>query len=231
MTIDNWLKIVQILFYFTVGATAVATFLKAKNGLLNAVNTEYQKRVMDRLAEISSQLVAEFDTYSDKHWTNNNICTEVVAPMNKEFLKVNEEVRNGKPLDQITDRDATSLFTPGVPISSLEEDLLRTVTIIKSDPFIPKKLRTLLLDYYQRRVEVLFDVTNEKIGQYKKRLRNDISKQIDEKELDARRRTLNNSIVRKLAENGFGISDNENRVNELRDCIQDYLEQFNSLVK
>ena len=53
MTIDTLSKIVQISFYIVVGLTAVLTYISAKKGLLNTVNTEYQKKVINRLEEIS----------------------------------------------------------------------------------------------------------------------------------------------------------------------------------
>ncbi len=46
MTLDDGLKVTQIAFYVAAGVVAILTYLKAKRGLLNTVNTEYQKKVV-----------------------------------------------------------------------------------------------------------------------------------------------------------------------------------------
>ena len=49
-TLDDVLKIVQITFYIFGVIIAILTYSKCKKScLLNTVNTEYKKRVMDRL--------------------------------------------------------------------------------------------------------------------------------------------------------------------------------------
>ena len=44
---DIAVKIFQSLFYIIASTVAILTYLKAKDGLLNSVNTEYQKKVME----------------------------------------------------------------------------------------------------------------------------------------------------------------------------------------
>ena len=90
------IQIVQILFYITVGSVAVMTYIKAKNGLLNAVNTEYQKRVMDRLAEVSSYLYSEFDWTTDDFWARSDFSGEVIDRINEQALKIKHELITGK---------------------------------------------------------------------------------------------------------------------------------------
>ena len=77
---DLTLKFFQIIFYITASVITVLTFIKAKNGLLNSVNTEYQKRVMDRLASLSNELYDEFDPDSESYWAKNDWVKEVVEP-------------------------------------------------------------------------------------------------------------------------------------------------------
>jgi hypothetical protein len=45
--------------------------------LLNSVNTEYQKRVMDRLQKLSGDLYSEFDPSSPAYWANGRHFKEV----------------------------------------------------------------------------------------------------------------------------------------------------------
>ena len=65
---DSVLKFVQILFYLTAGFVAILTYIKAKSGLLNTINTEYHKKVIDRLSALSEDLFSEFDHESDNYW-------------------------------------------------------------------------------------------------------------------------------------------------------------------
>ena len=44
--IDQILKVTQVLFFGIAGTVAILTYRKAKDGLLNTVNTEYQKKVI-----------------------------------------------------------------------------------------------------------------------------------------------------------------------------------------
>jgi len=44
--IDQILKVTQILFFGIAGTVAILTYRKAKDGLLNTVNTEYQKKAI-----------------------------------------------------------------------------------------------------------------------------------------------------------------------------------------
>ncbi len=65
--LGDTLKIVQIVFYSVGVVIALLTYQAAKRGLLNTVNTEYQKRVMDRLQKLSEDLYSEFDPSSPTH--------------------------------------------------------------------------------------------------------------------------------------------------------------------
>jgi hypothetical protein len=58
-TLGDALKIIQIAFYTIGMIVAILTYRAAKRGLLNTVNTEYQKRVMDRLQKLSEDLYSE----------------------------------------------------------------------------------------------------------------------------------------------------------------------------
>lgn len=68
LSIDDILKIVQIGFYITVATITVLTYRSAKNGLLNTVNTEYQKKVIAKLEELSNELGSEIDSTSPNYW-------------------------------------------------------------------------------------------------------------------------------------------------------------------
>ena len=64
---DIAVKIFQSLFYIIASTVAIMTYLKAKDGLLNSVNTEYQKKVMEKLTQLSEEIIDEFDFSSETH--------------------------------------------------------------------------------------------------------------------------------------------------------------------
>lgn len=213
MSIDDWQKIAQIAFYVTGGLVAVLTYIKAKNGLLNSVNTEYKKRVMDRLAEVSSDLLSEYDPESPKHWTRVDSVKEVLG-------RLHERCRDHK--DEIIKSGG---FFPGIPISTRERELYRAAQIIRSDPFIPRILRTKILDFFEGRAEVMSTVYVEAIEQYQ----NDLKSGKYWDSLDTNHYWLHNKILEKMNDRGCGISQIEEEVHRLRNSIQDYFEQFDPI--
>jgi hypothetical protein len=63
--LDTILPITQILFYVSAALVAWLTYRSARRGLLSPVNTEYQRRVIDRLSELSTSIWAEFEEHPD----------------------------------------------------------------------------------------------------------------------------------------------------------------------
>ena len=92
---DTLLKVVQIGFYITAASIGILTYLKAKNGLLNTVNTEYQKKVIDRLAELSTELLDEFDSSSDNYWLRENSVKEILDRIHEEIMPHKNEIISG----------------------------------------------------------------------------------------------------------------------------------------
>src|SRR5436309_1012595 len=85
MDLDNLTKLVQIGFYATGATVAVLTYRSAKRGLLNTVNTEYQKRVIERLHALAEELLSEFDPGSPNYWAAKGIIEEAVRQINKDY--------------------------------------------------------------------------------------------------------------------------------------------------
>jgi CRP-like cAMP-binding protein len=71
---------------------AILTYLAAKRGLLNTVNTEYQKRVMDRLQKLSEELYSEFDPSSEAYWANVHAVHEGIEEINDVFERHREGI-------------------------------------------------------------------------------------------------------------------------------------------
>src|SRR5579863_667800 len=86
------LKFVQIGFYTIAAIVAILTYRAARRGLLNTVNTEYQKRVMDRLQKLSEDLYSEFDPSSPTHWATRHPVHDAIRAINEVFRNNRSEI-------------------------------------------------------------------------------------------------------------------------------------------
>ena len=215
MTIDTVLKLVQCAFYITAGTVAILTFLKAKNGLLNSVNTEYQKRVMDHLADLSEELYSEFDPESEEYWVKQKSVDEVLE-------RIHEKCRPHKH-EIITKKQPP----PGIPISTLESKLSRLVEKYKSDPFIPESIRTEVVCFFDKRVSAMRNTYISELDKYK----NELAEGKHWDTLDTNRHWMHNRIMDGLRSHGCGIEEIGNDVHQIRRNIQMHLEGFNPIKK
>ena len=212
---DTLLKILQGGFYITASLVAVLTYLKAKDGLLNTVNTEYQKRVMDRLAELSVALFDEFNRNSDYHWSREHSVEEILNNLHEEIKPYKHEIITG-------DRNII-----GIPISKKEQRLYIFLSEVKSDPFIPTDIRYRIVNLIEGRTEAIRSAHIIEIGKYQDALK--LGKYWDT--LDTNHDWLHSDILDHLYTLGYGISDIENKVHEIRADIQLYFEGFNPIKK
>lgn len=81
MDLDSIAKLAQILFYAGGLLIGALTYRRAKSTILNTVNTEYHKKVIERLADLSEVLYREFDWSSDDAWYKQDdighVCDEL----------------------------------------------------------------------------------------------------------------------------------------------------------
>jgi len=80
----------QLAFYLSAIAVAWLTYVSAKRGLLNTVNTEYQKRVIDRLADVSAGLWEEIGGLGD------NLFYRFTVEVRERVEKINELWKAGE---------------------------------------------------------------------------------------------------------------------------------------
>lgn len=213
MDIDAIAKIAQTTFYVVGGTVAVLTYLKAKNGLLNTINTEYHKKVIERLAAVSEELYKEFDYFSDKHWIKDESVKEVLDCIHKELVPHKENVI------------AEGIKDPPIPISKRETELGNLLDKYRSDPFLPEEIRDRVVKLLQKRCDAMSDAFMETFENYQLEL----GKGKHWETLDTNVHWLHNQIVDSMSKRGAGISDVEREVHEIRLAIQKYFKRFNPL--
>src|SRR2546421_8685461 len=127
MDADTIFKIVQAVFYAVAGTVAVLTYRSAKSGLLNPINTEYHKRIIDRLAMLSEELYQESERASPVSRPGNALPEELISI-----------------LDEVNDEPQITLFSPdksgqsiGHPSTKELDRLLKLSLKHRTDPFIP----------------------------------------------------------------------------------------------
>lgn len=213
MTIDDYLKLTQIGFYVAVATVAVLTYLKAKDTLLNSVNTEYHKHVIDALIKASDSLFSEFDEGSENHWTKGDQLKEIIDEINEDFVERKEAIlEEGE-------------FLGGVRVSELEQRLMSMIREYKSDPFLPEEIRSKIVDLLKNRYDIQHTVTFIEITEYK----NQLAKGKYNDSLEYNWAWVGNKINSQLYEQGCGVSQIEDSVHQIRMDIKSYLEKFNPL--
>lgn len=211
-TLDSVLKAVQILFYVVGSIIAVLTYRAAKRGLLNTVNTEYQKRVIDRLQRLSEDLYSEFDLSSPTHWSKLRPVHDAIEKINEVFFRWQDDIL------------AVQAYHYGTPYPTDVQQLNELLRPLLSDPFIPANIREVVVDLLESRLHVMSGIYYKEFERYADRLAK--GKQTPLTELDDVNK-LHNRIIEQLRKQGCGITQIEAEVYRIRGLIQDYFESFN----
>lgn len=202
------LAYVQIAFYLSAVLVAWLTFFVARKGLLSPVNTEYQKRVMDRLSDVASELGEEWNPSSNACYVfHADYLKDACADIDEQY----ERYRRG-------DLSAESI---SIKLSPLDMRLTEQFNRWRSDPFIPDAIRFELLDFTVKRAHTYSDIYFSELGKYRKRL----VRRGDEE----RRPTwfdVNGPAHSRLAKAGFGFDDVARKVDVLRLQIQAYMQRY-----
>jgi hypothetical protein len=215
LELETLVKTSQFIFYSTATVLTVLTYWSAKRGLLNTVNTEYQKEVIKKLIEVSNRLVEEFSPDSPRCWYKQRPVREAVEAINKEFANNRKMILQG---------EEPGMWL-GIPMTKQEHELFIFLQSIKSDPLIPKYIRNALVEFLSGRLDVIRSIYHEELDSYKKQL-------ADGKHTDTLEENwgwVHNQINDKLYSQGCGVSQIEQEIDELRIAIQEYLERFNPL--
>jgi hypothetical protein len=206
------LKIVQIGFYTIAAMVAILTYRAARRGLLNTVNTEYQKRVIDRLQKLSEDLYSEFDPLSETYWPKVRAVHDAVEEINGVFERNQDQIL------------AERKYLYGIPITKDVRRLRQLLAPAVSDPFIPDEIRSAVVDLLENRIQVLGSLYSDEFEKYS----NDLAKGKHEPftDLDDVNK-IHNRIVEQQRLRGCGIAQIEEEVHGIRALIQDYFDSFN----
>lgn len=207
-------SIFRTIFYVIASVIAILTFIKAKNGLLNSVNTEYQKKVMDRLGELSNEIWDEFDFSSDNHWSKDKTLSLILDDIHKYAIENKTDILA-----------KNKYFHGGVPLPKTQIEMLASLERLKSDPFIPPLIRKKLVNIIENRVNSTFEAFHRVINDYQSDLAN--GKRWGD--FDLNKSLIHNEILSIMRNNGAGIEDLQNAAHEVRLEIQKYYESFNPI--
>lgn len=201
MNTEYILRWVQIAFYITVGVIAVLAYLKAKKGLFNPVNKEYHKRMILKVEEISNYLHSEFDEESGLFYLKQkevDYCVDLMISKYKEG-----ELHEGE--------------TAVNPVTIRLENFLNKV---KSEPFVPNPIRNIVVKHLEERLKMDF-IFDEELRSFGESLIKDPEKYLNDKDIAS---SIHNKIIQKRHDLGWGGSNIEEKVNNIRLEIQRYYE-------
>lgn len=211
-TLGDILKFIEIAFYTVGTIVAILTYRAAKRGLLNTVNTEYQKRVMDRLHKLSEDLYSEFDPSSPMYWAT-------ITPVHAAIQRINEVFENNT--NEIL---AARNYYYGTPYTEDVKRLQHLLDPVVSDPFIPENIRQAVIDLLTNRLHVLKSIYIREFEKYADNLAKEKHSPLTE--IDDINH-IHNKIVEQKNKQGCGVVQIEEEVHEIRALIQDYFSSFN----
>lgn len=211
MIIQNTASIFQILFYIVGSTVAILTYISAKRGLLNTVNTEYHKRSMDHLETLSKRL---FDFSSDERWLKNEFLNDAYIADVVEKYEKNIEYEN-------------AFHMIGTHDDQLVTEFRELITSIKSEPFLPEEISSRVIKNLEFKIEAWATIYHDRIDEFKRDLSN--------KEYDSKLRLavmfVQNAIVEDRREQGCGVDDLQREIDDIRVYIRNYLKSFDPFYK
>lgn len=220
-------SIVQICFY-VVGATiAILTYRSAKRGLLNTVNTEYHKKVIEHLERLSEILYSEFDPESDAYYIRSfNIAEKV-----RETFKIhNEGIKEGAVVNNIF------RVVRDIGQTELELRLQKLIKEIKSSPFLPDHVVNYVVEHLTERLDVIDTVKAEQFVIFIEPLVIETQLIIVEEDhsepginLAFNCESFEERVYSVLEKRGFLNKAAEEEVHKIRLMIKGYLKSFNPL--
>lgn len=210
MELDSAAKFAQIIFYAGGLFIGALTYRRAKSTILNTVNTEYHKKVIERLSDLSEELYKEFDQSSDDVWYKHDDVGDVVERLHEHIVDHKEAILASGQVDA------------GIPVSRKQMELRNLTNKYKSDPFLPDAIRNKVVGLLEKRSNAMFNAYMIVIKQYMLEL----GQGRHWETLDNNKGWLSNQILGHLRREGVGITEVEAAVHDIRLEIQRYFKQF-----
>ncbi|MCF7967446.1 MAG: hypothetical protein K9L79_18190 [Methylobacter tundripaludum] len=214
MELDSVTKLSQIIFYAGGLLIGMLTYRRAKSTILNTVNTEYHKKVIERLADLSEALYREFDQSSDEVWYKQDDVGHVVERLHEEIADQKEIILASGELDA------------GIPVSPKQMQFLNLTNKYKSDPFLPDPIRNKVVGLLEKRSNAMFNAYMTVMKQYI----SELAQGRHWETLNTNKHWLHNQIVDRLRMDGVGVADVEDAVHDIRLEIQRYFKQFSPVI-
>jgi hypothetical protein len=215
-SIDAIAHLAQMAFYAVAGTVAILTYRTARDGLLNTINTEYHKRIIDRLSKLNDDISNVFSIIDAHHW--------LIDDQRDIFFDSLVEIFNYHK-KKIIDERSSEAIKFGLPLMKNQIDLRVISDSYRNDPFIPEKIRNLIIMLAEDRLRYLQIAFNESSNIFIRRL-NDPNNWNNIEEYNM---VFCNNVNRILYENGVGISQVQERVSAIQKEIQKYFGGFNKL--
>lgn len=181
--------------------------MAASTAAPSPTHTEYQKRVIDRLAKLSDELYGEFNPASEQYLTGHHGLQEALALIHTDFE------RHKKAILAAGEWEGWVI---------LPRDTLRIETIlepVRSDPFIPDNIRKAVVDLMERRLEAFSEISHEQLIAYRNALARGEIEPAEQNWLP-----IINQINKEMARRDCGPGHVEAAVHEIRRLIKEYCE-------
>ncbi len=211
--LDAIVKVAQVIFYGGGLAVGILTYARARSTILNTVNTEYHKKVIERVSALSDELYREFDFFSDDAWHKQNDVEEVVKRLHEELIEHKDQIL------------ANGVVWGGIPVSRQQLHLHNLTKKYKSDPFLPAQIRDKVVALLKKRSDAMFGAYMEVLRNYQAEL----AQGKHWETLSTNHDWLHNQINDRLYKAGVGVSQVEEAVHDVRLEIQKYFHKFNPI--
>ena len=99
--------------------------------------------------------------------------------------------------------------------------LFALVQQVRSDPFLPQKIRDKVTPFLEQRAQAIYEVHSEHLGKYQESL----AKGTNDLDLKKNEDVIHNRVMNGLIERGYGCERIEQEIHKLRLEIQDFLER------
>lgn len=215
--LEDLLKISQICFYAGTLLLGFRTYIYAKKNIMNTVHLEYQKKVINRLEQIATKLTCEFDKDNDMYWVKMFRFEKQLSYVDDIFEENKDKIIES---GEFKDRG----FFPSHPLC---DDYLQSVLLqIKSDPFVPKQIREVLINFLENRINIFRNAYFTNYEKYQDKL---AKGQLEQYDVKYRHGIFHNWMMDSLNEQRCGIADTEKEINSIRFKIQEYFENYNPI--